>query len=490
MMIKLLFFDYSDLETVEGFVRVFQPPTKHPANPIMVSNRTLESDRLSLYGSVIRRPDDGLWQMWYTTQNPDLGGILIAYAESEDGLHWTRPDLELIRHGDEKTNILLAGDERGLTVMLDEREHRQGWLYKMLVGAGPTGNITPYRSPDGIHWTLTTENPVISTNPDCPMSLHRAHDGRYVVYTRPEGGDRRVARVESWDFVHWSETRLVLEPGPMDPVQTQFYGLGSTPYGGFELGTLWVYRTAPEDMGYYKTKGGKQVTELAYCRSGASFGWPTLSGAGGHAWHRMALGEPLLPLGAEDSWECGSIQAASNLVFLKDEIRFYYAGSRTGHGAPEWVRPEPRTGIGFASLKPDRFVSLTASEVPCQLLTRPMRTQDPHFYINADVGEGGELRVEITDVDATPIPGFELDNCLPITGDSVSHPIRWKGDPSHEPSAGPWIRLRVTATNARVYALFCGREEEIAEYWNFHIPHHRGSLWDKLPEFHTAARQR
>lgn len=102
MMIKLLFFDYSDLETVEGFVRVFQPPTKHPANPIMVSNRTLESDRLSLYGSVIRRPDDGLWQMWYTTQNPDLGGILIAYAESEDGLHWTRPDLELIRHGDEK----------------------------------------------------------------------------------------------------------------------------------------------------------------------------------------------------------------------------------------------------------------------------------------------------------------------------------------------------------------------------------------------------
>ena len=119
-----------------------------------------------------------------------------------------------------------------------------------------------------------------------------------------------------------------------------------------------------------------------------------------------------------------------------------------------------------------------------------MRTQDPHFYINADVGEGGELRVEITDVDATPIPGFELDNCLPITGDSVSHPIRWKGDPSHEPSAGPWIRLRVTATNARVYALFCGREEEIAEYWNFHIPHHRGSLWDKLPEFHTAERQR
>ena len=490
MVIKLLFLDYSDLESMVGFVRALEPPVKHPGNPIMVPDRSWESGRLSLYGSVFRRPDDGRWQMWYTTQNPDLGGILIAYAESDDGINWTRPELDLVRHEGEKTNILLAGDERGLTVMYDEREHRQGWPYKMLLGAGQTGNITPFRSPDGIHWTQATENPVISTNPDCPMSLHRAHDGRYVVYTRPEGGDRRVARVESWDFVHWSETRMVLEPGPMDPVQTQFYGLGSTPYGGFELGTLWAYRTAPEDLGYYKTKGGKQMPELAYCRSGASFGWPTLSGAGGYAWHRAAQGEPLIPLGADGSWECGSVQAASGLVYLEDEIRFYYSGSRTTHGHREWDGPGHRTGLGFASLKPDRFVALSAANTKGQLLTRPMRTQDPRFFVNADVGDGGEVRLEITDVDGTPFPGFEMDSCLPITGDSVSHPVSWQGDPSSEPLAGPWVRLRMTATNAKLYALLCGREDEVSAYWDFRIPHHRGSLWEKLPEFHAASRSR
>lgn len=488
MVTKLLFLDYSDLESVDGFARVPEPPAKYDGNPIMVPDRSWESGRLSLYGSVIRRPDDGRWQMWYTTQNPDLGGILIAYAESEDGIHWIRPELDLVKHGDERTNVLLAGDERGLAVICDEMEHRQGWLYKMLVGAGDTGNITPYRSPDGIHWTQATENPVIATNPDCPMSLHRAHDGRYVVYTRPEGGDRRVARVESWDFVHWSETRMVLEPGPMDPVQTQFYGMGSTPYGGFELGTLWLYRTAPEDMGYYKTKGGEQMPELAYCRSGASFGWPTLSGAGGHAWHRAALGEPLIPLGAEGSWECGSIQAASSLVLLEDEIRIYYSGNRTTHGHREWEGAGHRTGLGFASLKPDRFVSLTASGTQGQLLTRPLRTQDPQFYVNADVVDGGGIRVEVTDVDGRPFDGFELANCRPITGDSVGHPVSWQGDPSPEPMAGPWIRLRVTAKDARLYSLSCGREEEVAAYWDFRIPHHRGSLWEKLPEFHAAAR--
>jgi hypothetical protein len=50
-----------------------------------------------------------------------------------------------------------------------------------------------------------------------------------------------------------------------------------------------------------------------------------------------------------------------------------------------------------------------------------------------------------------------------------------------------WIRLRVTATNAKIYALFCCREEETAEYWNFHIPHSRASVWAKFSEFDTAA---
>ena len=488
MLIKMLFLDYSDLESMEGFVRSLELPAKYAGNPIMVPDRAGESGRLSLFGSVIRRPDDGRWQMWYTTHNPELGGLLISYAESNDGIAWTRPELDLFKHGDEKTNILLAGDERGLTVICDQLEHRQGWRYKMLLGAGNTGNITPFRSPDGIFWTQVTEDPVISTNPDCPMSLHRAHDGRYVVYTRPEGGDRRIARVESWDFVHWSETRMVLEPGPLDPVQTQFYGLGSTPYGGFELGTLWAYHTAPEDMGYYKTKGGKQMPELAYCRSGASFGWPTLSGAGGYAWHRAAHGEPLIPLGSGDSWECGSVQAASSLVCLEDEIRVYYSGSRTTHGYHEWDGPDYRTGIGFASLKPDRFVALSTANAKCQLLTRPVLTKDPQFFVNANVDGNGELRVEITDVDAKPFPGFELENCLPITGASVSHCVRWRGEPSPESLAGTWVRLRVEATSAKLYTLAFGREEEVATYWDFRIPHHRGSLWEKLPEFYAASR--
>ena len=357
----------------------------------------------------------------------------------------------------------------------------------MLAGTSPTGNISALRSADGIHWLPAAENPVIPSHPDCPMSLHRAADGRYVVYTRPEGGDRRVARAESWDFIHWSEVKLVLEPGPQDPPGIQFYGMGSTLYGGYELGTLWIYHTAPEDLSYYKTMGGRQEPELAYCRNGSSWGWPLLSGAGGYSWHRAAPGEPLIPLGgAADEWDWGRVQPASGMVFLEDEIRIYYAGTKTPHGVKDWDRPEPRCGIGLASLKPDRFVSLSAAGEG-ELLTRPLKTDTPEFYVNAAVEAGGYLRVEVADIGAKPIAGFELDNCLPIAGDSVRHRVQWWGNPSAASLAGPWIRLRVKAARARLYALFCCREEELGQYWKFRIPHTRASLWEKLPVFDAAA---
>ncbi len=181
------------------------------------------------------------------------------------------------------------------------------------------------------------------------------------------------------------------------------------------------------------------------------------------------------------------MQPAGGLVFLEDEIRVYYSGARTPHGVREWDRPEPRCGIGFAALKPDRFVSLAAAAEECRLLTRPLKTASPEFYVNAAVAKEGCVRIEVADLEAKPIQGFELENCLPITGDSVRHRVQWQGNPSAAQLAGPWIRLRVSAAHARIYALFCCREEEAAQYWRFRIPHARASLWERFPAFDAAA---
>lgn len=464
-MVKFLFLDYRDYESVEGFTRRLEQPKKHRGNPVLVSGGPFEGDWMSFYGSVVRRPDDRRWQMWYSVLSPKLG-LCLAYAESDDGIGWERPALEVIKIGRRKTNLVFASHVHGPAVMVDERESRPDWRYKMMAGAAPSHKISAFRSADGVHWLPAAENPVIGTSPDCPMSLLRANDGRYVAYHRPGFGDRRVGRTESWDFVNWSEAKLVMEPDPNDPPQTQLYGLGAVPYGAYEVGTLWVYHTVESDMDFYKMRG-RQEPELAYCRSG-------------YAWHRAAQGRPFIPLGARGSWEWGSIQPASAPVFLEDEIRFYYVGKRTEHGERDYGGTKPRCGIGFVSLKPDRFISLAANAGGAKLLTRPFWTETPEFYVNAGVRRGGEIRVEITNLDGRPIEGFRLRDCRPIVGDSIYHRIEWKGGRGAPALANRQIRLRVAAKNAKLYSLFSGTEEEAATYWKFRIPYFLDMKKEKL----------
>jgi hypothetical protein len=280
-MLKLLFCDYRDFEIVDGFTRVVLPPRKSQRNPVLLSDHPVEGDWTSLYGSVIRRPQDGLWQMWYTVR-PPAGGRALAYAESEDGMEWHRPASDVVVIDDQETHLVSDQDPHGASVIYDERDERPGWGYKLLTGAAPPDRISAYRSGDGIHWLPAVENPVIGANPDCPMSLHRAHEGRYVLYCRPGWADRRVARRESWDFRHWSEPRIVMDQEPGDHPQMQFYGLGAIPYGDYEIGTRWICHTEAKDMGFWRMHG-RQQAELAYTRSS-------------YAWHRAELGQAWISL--------------------------------------------------------------------------------------------------------------------------------------------------------------------------------------------------
>jgi hypothetical protein len=456
-MVKFLFFDFRHCETVRGFVRQLDPPRKHKDSPFLVSDHPAEGNYMSLYGSVIRRPDDGLWQTWYTVQPPGIG-LCLAYAESQDGVHWERPKLGNVPFQNEPSHLVFDAAPHGATVIYDKREERPNWKYKMLCGAKPSGRICAFHSPDGIRWTSVPLNPVTGSHPDCPMSLHRANDGHYVAYHRPFHGDRRVGRSESWDFIHWSEAKLVMEPDAGDPTQIQFYGLGAIPYGDFEIGTLWIYHTVEDDMDFYKMRGHQQP-ELVYCRSG-------------YAWHRAAQETPWIRRGKAGSWDWGLIQCASSPVFLEDEIRFYYAGFRVSHA---WTRTGEkdvgtRCGIGMASMKPDRFVGLTSGPQPGQILTRPFWTETPEFYVNAVTRNGGYLKAEITELDGKPVPGFGLQESEPFAGDALGHRLSWRGRPNPEALAHRQIRLRVRGRQATVYSLFSGAEHELKTYWKFRIP--------------------
>ena len=223
---------------------------------------------------------------------PEPRGEPTCYAESKDGIHWTKPNLGLFEYeGSAENNIVLGGDGRKFpaTEKWQGRlgfETDLGWrgdvvpfkdtnpkaeadgLYKALVRGcrGPHQvlegqsdyGMYPFKSPDGIHWTLMTDKPVITKGrfDSQNLAFWDAAHGRYVAFSRDYrygtaekplsnaptdeeyeewveslgearkntehvvqgalGGVRDVRMSTSEDFVHWTDPVWVTYPGDID----------------------------------------------------------------------------------------------------------------------------------------------------------------------------------------------------------------------------------------------------------------------------------
>jgi hypothetical protein len=152
--------------------RTVEQAQKFSGNPVLWPTESWEPPLAIVYGSVIR---DG--------RKSRCGhvGLGAAYAESDDGIQWNKPRLDLTRVGGERSNILFTkksvteGPEgfpyhhEPFGVHRDDRDPDPARRYKMgfldidWKYDGPDG--LPWRknqrrglgvagSPDGLHWQL------------------------------------------------------------------------------------------------------------------------------------------------------------------------------------------------------------------------------------------------------------------------------------------------------------------------------------------------
>jgi len=389
-MQKLMFFDYRELEVVRGFARRLQQPTKWAGNPLFVADQPWENGNMQLYGSVVKAPEKP-FQLWYSTvERPWC--IRLAYAESKDGISWTRPQLDFFRHKGDQTNILMADDVHGTAVIHDMADPDPVCRYKLVSEMQSSACVKVMLSGDGMDWRELAREPQIPFEPDCPMAFFRACDGRYVALHRVRSWGRRICRSESFDLKHWSrQPRMIFEPGPGDLAQTQFYGMGVTTYGPYEIGTLWVFHTDEDEMGRGHMNG-YQEAELAYSRSG-------------YAWHRADQGTAFIPHGQPGCWDCGNLQCASQPVFLEDEIRYYYVGTDMRHQR-QWELVPQTAGLGMAHLEPDRFVALEVGSTTGELLTVAFAPAGHRLFMNADTGKDGWVKVALLDAEGKNLEGL------------------------------------------------------------------------------------
>ena len=108
-------FAFLDTRQVMGLQNVtwrFHSAKKH-SGPVIVGDRPWETGGVGLYGSVTH--DGEKFRMWYQSipgAKADYPSdyASVAYAESADGVHWTRPDLAIIegRDGSMRNNLTNA----------------------------------------------------------------------------------------------------------------------------------------------------------------------------------------------------------------------------------------------------------------------------------------------------------------------------------------------------------------------------------------------
>ena len=141
----LLFADDHEILYRSGTERRLHPPKRHES-PVLSETKPWE---LAIgYCSVQRAPagiqgvEEGTYQLWYQAYagrraKSPTRRVVVGYAESKDGLAWTKPDLGLFDfNGDPATNIVLVGNggrsvNYGAAVIVDPLTTDASGRYKM-----------------------------------------------------------------------------------------------------------------------------------------------------------------------------------------------------------------------------------------------------------------------------------------------------------------------------------------------------------------------
>jgi hypothetical protein len=429
--------------------RVWHKARKRP-EPVLRAEAPWEGAPV-MYGTVLFR--DGRFRMWYVSWCGAFRGA-IAYAESPDGVFWTKPALGLVEvNGSKANNLILARPDLyvdNLGVIDDPADKK--WPLKMIYWMAGDGHkssgLAAARSADGIHWDFSL-GMVLPHWGDRTNMLPERDAGKYVVYGRiprmmaAPRSCRTVARTESRDLRRWSEPELVIKPDPEDDPRLQIYSATVFKHESLYLGFIERMNMAPDVLD----------PELCFSHDGRT-------------WQRTRARQPFIERGPACSWDGYWVNLPSSAPVRRDgQLLFHYSGRSTGHTHHDAYR---LAGIGLASLRVDGFCSLQAVEKDGWLVTPPLRWVKGELHVNLDPRRditthpgygGGQLLAELRDPAGRPIPGFTFDDCLPLLHNTAHSnradgtlPVKWKEEKRLAALAGRRVRIAFRLRDAHLYA--------------------------------------
>ncbi len=462
---KQLFVDDRLVESSRGVTWTMNTPHRDGRVLIAPDQPWEVGASIGVYSSV--RKEDGRVRIWYDLIRPTGPGPYdhtrrVCYAESKDGLHFTKPRLGLHEVGGSKANnVVLPGVIGGCSVWVDPKAPR-AHRYKTQAKVYPSGQFHMHSSPDGLRWERFARlDPGPGGWDTQSIVFWDPRIDRYVLYTRrwvrrkPRPTSyRTVRRLESDDLRDWDNQSTVMQADKID-LATHETSTGQPPvdYYGAD-----VFRYDEADDVYvmlaqafwhwYKVKASDRLgpstfdVRLAVSRDGKSF--------------RRVSRRAFMGVGPAGRFDSRYVWAMPHPIRMGDELWIYYVGSNRDHA--DRIDPaaggEHLTGIGRAVLRLDGWVSADAAYTGGELTTRPLVFAGSRLRLNVDTGAGGIVKVEIQDEQGSPIEGFSEADADEINANSVRDVVTWNGSSDVASLTGSPVRLRFVMRDARLYAFW------------------------------------
>jgi hypothetical protein len=405
--------------------------------------------------------EDGLLRM-YNAVDEDY----LAVRTSRDGINWEIPVLPHGRYK-EHSNVVIH-EPTGMGMVFHDPNAPKNEKWKYLSGFHSRG-VFIYSSADGYNftrnktavlpfWAGSQSNIFYDEQQQSYISYHRADFARGV----GQATQREFVMTETddlispWPFrpstelegIEMAKTRSIkdtpfyldnglLTPGGFafeypnvfkpidgfDPIDTDLYVPKAHKYPwapdvylAFPVMYYHYKKSSPlsrsilGDKKKYNRGSGPLETQLSVSRDAKQwkrYPRPTYVGIGEHAGR-----------------DVHTVYLAQGMVRRGNEIWQYYFGETQYHSSH--FQDNPGRGVYRLIQRLDGFVSIDSPyDSEGTIITRPFTFKGNKLELNIDTDATGYAKVGILDENGTPIPGWNVDDCIYINGDFINYEVEW-----------------------------------------------------------------